>query len=91
MWRAEPEQQLCVLSQQAAHPPAVNKNNKIGPWHQNPSIKQYDLETLGPLSYFLQIVLLLGESKILMVLLSQDHSSIFQAILLHDKKLKVLK
>lgn len=69
----------------------MNKNNKIGPWDQNQSINQYDLETLGPLSYFLQIVLLLGERKILMALLSQDHSSIFHTILLHDKKLKILK
>lgn len=72
-------------------PAQVNKTNKIGPWDQNQSINQYDLETLGPLSYFLQIVLFLVESKILIVFLPQDHISIFHIVLVHGKKPKILK
>lgn len=82
--------QACWLSQLLTAPLGVNKNNKVGHWDQNQSINQYDLETLGLRLYFLQIVLCLSESKILMGWLSQDHVSIFHVLLVH-KKLKISK
>lgn len=85
---------MCAITCQLSKPlatPQVIKTNKIGPWDQNQSINQYDLKTLGPLSYSLQIVLVFVKSKILMVCLPQHHITIFHVILLHDKKLKIVK